>query len=138
MGKTISEKILSHASGTDARAGDIVDARVSYAMTNDAVGELTVKAVEELEASPWESDRTVVVLDHYVPASTEHAARVHALLRAFARSHGAHLFCWRLRRAAWHHVEAASGSYGSRRSRGHYTVADAIGNPEYAAADGRQ
>ena len=43
MGKTIAEKILARASGnSDASAGDIVNARVSFLMTNDAVGELTV------------------------------------------------------------------------------------------------
>ena len=45
MGKTIVEKILARASGSnDAAAGDIVSAKVSFLMTNDAVGELTVKA----------------------------------------------------------------------------------------------
>ncbi|MFP4112931.1 MAG: 3-isopropylmalate dehydratase large subunit [Spirochaetota bacterium] len=92
MGKTIVERILSRAGGADAHAGDIVDASVSYVMTNDAVGELTIKAFEELGRGMWDPGRTVVILDHYIPASSPNAARVHALLRRFARNHGAHLF----------------------------------------------
>ena len=93
MGKTIAEKILAHAGGsTDASAGDIVSAKVSFLMTNDAVGELTVKAFEELGDTPWDNERIVVVLDHYIPATTENAARTHKLLRDFSRRHGLHLF----------------------------------------------
>jgi homoaconitate hydratase family protein len=94
MGKTMVEKILSHAAGSDdGVAGDIVDARVSHLMTNDAVGELMVNAFANIQnAAPWNRDRICVVLDHYVPATTENAARVHNLLRDFARWHGVHLF----------------------------------------------
>jgi len=91
MGKTIVEKILSQAGGEDAHAGDIVNADVSYVMTNDAVGELTVDGLRKLGGRPWDPTRIVVVLDHYIPASSENAARVHALLRTFARDLGLHL-----------------------------------------------
>ena len=92
MGLTITEKILQRASHSNARAGEIVNARVSYLMTNDAVGELTVQALGRLGAQPWDPDRVAVVLDHYIPATTENAARVHDILRRFARKTGAHLF----------------------------------------------
>ena len=36
--------------------------------------------------------KIAVILDHYVPATTENAARVHHLLRSFARKHGMSLF----------------------------------------------
>jgi len=93
MGKTLAEKLLTQASGDKAaRAGDIVNANVSFLMTNDAVGELTVKAFEQLGSKPWDPERIAVVLDHYIPATTENAARVHKLLRDFAGKHGLHLF----------------------------------------------
>jgi len=93
MGKTLVEKLLGRAAGeADASAGDIVNARISFLMTNDAVGELTVRAFEPLGVEPWDRERVAVVLDHYVPATSEDAARVHHLLRAFARKHGLHLF----------------------------------------------
>ena len=92
MGKTIAEKIVSHAASTNAVAGDIVNAKLSYLMINDAVGESTIAAFNELESPPWDADRIVVVLDHYVPASTENAARVHKILRDFARNFGTRLY----------------------------------------------
>jgi 3-isopropylmalate/(R)-2-methylmalate dehydratase large subunit len=93
MGMTIVEKILARASSAEeVSAGEIVNAQVSWLMTNDAVGELTVNALEELEAPPWDPRRVAVVLDHYIPASSENAARVHKLLREFARKHNVRLF----------------------------------------------
>lgn len=93
MGKTIVEKILNHAGGgTDLSAGDIVDAKVDFVMTNDAVAELTIDAFKAIGKPPWDKDRIAVVLDHYIPATTENAARVHKLLRDFCRAQGVHLF----------------------------------------------
>ena len=93
MGRTIAEKILGQAGGNiDASAGDIVNAKVSFLMTNDAVGELTIQAFEGLADTPWDAERIAVVLDHYIPATTENAARTHKLLREFSRKHGLRLF----------------------------------------------
>jgi 3-isopropylmalate/(R)-2-methylmalate dehydratase large subunit len=93
MGKTIVEKILSRAGDNpDASAGDIVNARLSMVMTNDAVGELTIRAFERLGRVPWDHERIAVVLDHYVPATSENAARVHDVMRRFARKHELRLF----------------------------------------------
>jgi len=93
MGKTMVEKILNQAGGSrDLSAGDIVMARVSCLMTNDAVGELTVQAFEALGRRPWDQNRIAIVLDHYIPATTENAARTHKLLRDFSRKYGLHLF----------------------------------------------
>ena len=59
MGKTIVEKILGRAGGKpNASAGDIVDAEIDFLMTNDAVGELTVQAFEELGRAPWDTRRS--------------------------------------------------------------------------------
>ena len=93
MGQTIVEKMLGDSGGVPGvRAGEIVNARVSYLMTNDAVGELTVEALEQLGRGPWDPSRVAVILDHYIPASSENAARVHKLLRDFSRRFGVHLF----------------------------------------------
>ncbi len=93
MGQTIVEKILNNAGGGgNLAAGDIVDARVSFLMTNDAVAELTLAAFEAIHAEPWDKERIAVILDHYIPASTVHAARVHKRLRNFCRNKGVRLF----------------------------------------------
>jgi 3-isopropylmalate/(R)-2-methylmalate dehydratase large subunit len=93
MGRTIVEKILNNAGEcSDLAAGDIVDARVSYLMTNDAVAELTLAAFEAIHAEPWDKERIAIILDHYIPASTVNAARVHKRLRDFCRNNGVRLF----------------------------------------------
>jgi len=92
MGKTIVEKILNRMAGTNASAGDIVNVPWSFLMTNDAVAELTIESFEELDKPVWDKNRTIMVIDHYVPATTEHAARTHRLMRAFASRHGLKIF----------------------------------------------
>jgi homoaconitase/3-isopropylmalate dehydratase large subunit len=47
---TISEKILSRAAGTDARAGDFVLADIDCAMAHDGTSVLAVKAFTEMGA----------------------------------------------------------------------------------------
>lgn len=92
MGKTITEKILSRAGkNPEAKAGDIVNADISFVMTNDAVAELTIEAFEKLGKKPWNNERIAVILDHYIPASTENAARVHYLMRRFSEKHNLRL-----------------------------------------------
>jgi 3-isopropylmalate/(R)-2-methylmalate dehydratase large subunit len=92
MGKTIIEKILNYAGGGNAAAGDIVTVGLSYLMTNDAVAELTIQAFEKLGKPPWKKDRIIFILDHYIPATTENAARTHKLMRDFAGKHGLPIF----------------------------------------------
>ena len=60
MGKTVVEKILGRAGGKpNASAGDIVNAEIDFMMTNDAVGELTVQAFEELGRAPWDKQKSL-------------------------------------------------------------------------------
>jgi 3-isopropylmalate/(R)-2-methylmalate dehydratase large subunit len=93
MGQTIVEKILNDAGNCSGMgAGNIVDARVSFLMTNDAVAELTLAAFKIINAEPWDRNRIAVILDHYIPASTVNAARVHKIMRDFSQRNGVHLF----------------------------------------------
>lgn len=71
MGKTITEKILSKASGVDAKAGDIVICKVDRAMMDDILGprvEIAEK-LDELGLKVWDPDKVVVISDHYTPPS---------------------------------------------------------------------
>ena len=49
MGKTIAEKILSHKSGTDAKAGDIVTADIDVALSQDVNGPHSIDFFLDLE-----------------------------------------------------------------------------------------
>lgn len=93
MGKTLSEKILSDKSGTDARAGDIVVAHIDLAFVQDTTGPLTIRQFKDIKhgtlASP---EQTVVFLDHAIPSPSRQLANDHHLLRRFAEETGCQIF----------------------------------------------
>ena len=92
MGKTLTEKILSENSESDARAGDVVIANVGLAFLQDGTGPL---ALSQLPASGLDrvanSERVVFFLDHASPSPTRELSNDHILLRDFALKHGAQL-----------------------------------------------
>jgi 3-isopropylmalate/(R)-2-methylmalate dehydratase large subunit len=88
-GKTISEKILSAASGTDARAGDVVVCRVDHMLGTDGSTPLAIDIFHEMGGeSVFDPDRIAFSLDHYAPPQTSKTAELHDRMRAFARTHG--------------------------------------------------
>ena len=93
MGRTLAEKILSRNSGVDARAGDIVIARVGLAFAQDTTGPLTVRQFQtsgfERLASP---SRTALFLDHAAPSPNSELANDHRLLRQFAEQTGCFIY----------------------------------------------
>ena len=83
---TISEKILSRASGKPARANDFVLARVDAAMAHDGTSVLGVRAFEAMGASSvWDPHRIAIVFDHIAPASTETAATLQNTIRKWTK-----------------------------------------------------
>jgi 3-isopropylmalate/(R)-2-methylmalate dehydratase large subunit len=93
MGKTLSEKILSSKSGTDARAGDIVIAPVDMTFIQDTTGPLTIRQFQEIGSKRLANQhRTVIFLDHAVPSPTRELSNDHQLLREFARETGCLIF----------------------------------------------
>lgn len=84
---TVSEKILAQASGrVDAKAGEIVKARVDTAMMPDVTSVLAIEAMKKMGAAHvWDPDRVVIVLDHVAPPSSVNSARVHSVIRGFAK-----------------------------------------------------
>ena len=92
MGKTLAEKILSQNSGSDARSGDIVIAKVDLAFLQDGTAPL---ALRQLAASGFDKvvdpERVVFFIDHASPSPTRELASEQALLRDFALKSGAQL-----------------------------------------------
>jgi 3-isopropylmalate/(R)-2-methylmalate dehydratase large subunit len=84
---TASEKILAHASGrARVKAGEIVKARVDTAMMPDVTSVLAIEAMKKMGAAHvWDPDRVVVILDHVAPPSSVNSARVHSVIRGFAK-----------------------------------------------------
>ncbi|MBS3815017.1 MAG: 3-isopropylmalate dehydratase large subunit [Hadesarchaea archaeon] len=85
MGMTISEKILSKASGEEAYAGDIVTANVSFAMAQDGTAPLTIRAIEDMGGGKvWDPEKIALVMDHTVPSSSVGTSSLHKMMREFA------------------------------------------------------
>jgi 3-isopropylmalate/(R)-2-methylmalate dehydratase large subunit len=85
MGKTLSEKILSEKSGTDARAGDIVIAQVDLVFVQDTTGPLTIRQFKEVKhGSLANPQRTAIFLDHAIPSPNRQLSNDHQFLRRFA------------------------------------------------------
>ncbi|MCK4928304.1 MAG: 3-isopropylmalate dehydratase large subunit, partial [Methanosarcinales archaeon] len=86
---TISEKIFSRASNSDAHAGDFVIGNVDCAMAHDGTSVLAVKAFREMEVPKvWDPARIVIPFDHIVPASTDVSANLQHDIRQWVRQQG--------------------------------------------------
>ncbi|MDI6870209.1 MAG: 3-isopropylmalate dehydratase large subunit [Bacillota bacterium] len=93
MGKTIAEKILSRASGTDAHAGDLVVADLDFIMGQDGTSPLAIKAFRAMNGSRVaDPARVAMVIDHSAPSPNEGVSALHALMREFAQEQGIHFF----------------------------------------------
>lgn len=92
MGLTLAEKILSRASGEEARAGDTVIARVDRLMGHEGfrlvAGVLNQAGVSRL----WDPERVVIILDHAVPAPDEATAEGHSFIRKQVEKFGIRTF----------------------------------------------
>ena len=88
MGKTLAEKILSQKSGSEAKSGSIVIARVDLAFVQDTTGPLTVRQFQsgfERLANPRKS---IIFIDHAAPSPNLALSNDHKQLRQFARETG--------------------------------------------------
>jgi len=89
VSKTLAEKILSQKSGRDAKAGDIVIARLDLVFAQDTTGPLVVRQFQtggfEHLAHPQQS---ILFIDHAAPSPNREISTDHALLRHFARQTG--------------------------------------------------
>jgi 3-isopropylmalate/(R)-2-methylmalate dehydratase large subunit len=89
VGKTLAEKILSEKSGSDAKAGDIVIARVDLAFVQDTTGPLTVRQFKSSGMGRLaNAKRTVLFIDHAAPSPSANLSNDHILLRDFSRESG--------------------------------------------------
>ena len=86
---TISEKILSRASGKTAHAGEFVIATIDYAMAHDGTSVLAVKAFKEMGAKKvWDPKRIIIPFDHIAPANNETAAKLQQGIRQWIKEQG--------------------------------------------------
>ncbi|MFW6117002.1 MAG: 3-isopropylmalate dehydratase large subunit [Thermoproteota archaeon] len=83
----IAEKILAKAAGREeVSSGEIVQARVDMAMVNEITGVLAINAFQDIGIPKvWNPQRIVMVLDHQIPADSIKSAKLHQIMRKFAR-----------------------------------------------------
>ena len=87
--QTMAEKILSHAAGRMAMAGDLVVVDVAMAMTVDSIAQSVFRAMQAMGVERVrDPERVALFVDHVAPASTVQVAEAQAALRRFAREQG--------------------------------------------------
>ncbi|HHW61410.1 MAG TPA: 3-isopropylmalate dehydratase large subunit [Syntrophomonadaceae bacterium] len=93
MGKTIAEKILSHKSGQDAYANDIVVADLDFVMGQDGTSGLAIRAFEDMQAKKvFDPSRIAMVIDHSAPSPLQGVSALHKQMRDFAAQQGIYLY----------------------------------------------
>ncbi len=91
--RTVAEKILSAHAGRTVEAGELAVVDVDAAMASDTTAPLAIKAFREMGGTaPWNPERTFLVIDHASPPPNERIARLHDMMREFARSTGCRLY----------------------------------------------
>jgi 3-isopropylmalate/(R)-2-methylmalate dehydratase large subunit len=88
---TMSERILARACGrVDVRPGDLVLARIDFAMGHDLTIPPAARIMREQMGADvvWAPDRVAVVQDHFQPAKDAASAALGRLTREFARDMG--------------------------------------------------
>ncbi len=91
---TLAEKIIARAAGVAAvRPGEIVTCRVDLAMMHDSGGPRRVDSkLRELGVGIWDTDKVVVVSDHYVPAVDADSAEILSFTRGWVAERGVRYF----------------------------------------------
>ncbi len=94
MGQTLSEQILSHASGRSIRPGDLVIVEPEVVMSHNSLTPSIIKiAQQELGMTEIRHpERLVFVLDHVSPPSTVGTANAQKVVRTFAQENNVRLF----------------------------------------------
>lgn len=92
MGKTLSEKILSHHSGRDVSSGEVVIVRVDVAYAQDGTGPLTVRQMMKMGLErAFDPSKVIFFLDHASPSPRLELSNDHKFLRDFAGRTGIRL-----------------------------------------------
>lgn len=87
MGSTITEKLLANAAHlAEASPGEYLVADVDYVMAHDSTGPLAFQGVAEIGKGVFDKDRVIIVFDHFYPAPSVDAARLHQVSRRFVKS----------------------------------------------------
>ena len=89
-GRTLSEQILSRASGQDVRAGDMVIAPVDMVMSHDSLTPGVIDVLDDVLKVEriHDPERIAVVIDHVAPASSVATADAQVKVREWVARQG--------------------------------------------------
>lgn len=89
MGMTITEKIFAAHVGKDrVEAGDLITAKLDVVLANDVTAPVAIQEFERLGLNKvFDSERIVLVEDHFVPAKDIKSAEQAKVVREFAHKH---------------------------------------------------
>jgi 3-isopropylmalate/(R)-2-methylmalate dehydratase large subunit len=90
MGMTMTQKILAHHAGVDSvTPGDLINARLDLVMGSDVTTPIALQEMKKHNLdNVFDSDRIVLVMDHFAPNKDITAARNCAMVRTFAKEYG--------------------------------------------------
>lgn len=94
MGMTMTEKILSRASGRDeVHAGEFVRARLDFVFASDVTMPLSILELQRMGVGRvFDPEKVGIVCDHFVPNASIQSAEQVRQLRSFAQEQGLKYF----------------------------------------------
>ncbi|MBC7110076.1 MAG: 3-isopropylmalate dehydratase large subunit [Archaeoglobi archaeon] len=106
---SLATEILSRAAGRKVEAGEIVEVPVDYVMVNDVTAPPAAEEFEKLEVEPWDRERIVVILDHYMPNVNVRSAEMTRFLREWVKKRGIKYFYSEGRNGVCHQLMIEEG-----------------------------
>lgn len=84
MGKTIAEKIISKHCGREIQAGDIVIAKVDFAIAQDGTAPLAIDVFRKMDRKKvFDGKKLAFFIDHSAPSPNRDVSSLHKLMRDF-------------------------------------------------------
>jgi 3-isopropylmalate/(R)-2-methylmalate dehydratase large subunit len=95
VGQTLAEKILAnHTVSGKAIAGEIIEAEIDLIMVHEVLGSRIIPILTRMDFEKvWDSNKVLVVNDHWVPASDIKSAQIHQRNREFVKNQDIPHFC---------------------------------------------
>ena len=89
-GMTITEKILADHAGLDkVKPGDLITAKVDITLANDITGPVAIEEFNKIGVNRvFDSERVVLVPDHFTPNKDIKSAQNAKMIRDFAKKYG--------------------------------------------------
>lgn len=86
---TMAEKILAaHADLDEVEPGQLIECDLDLVLANDVTAPIAIRTCEEIADTVFQSEKVVLVPDHYVPNKDIKSAEQAKIVRDFARQQG--------------------------------------------------